>query len=86
MSLRKPTHDTLGSMDQIRYVSLGTMYRFSENQVAKIEPLTEIHEVNSKSMNIHVGILKNTCHPLCSDCCSRRTTGQCRLAHLVYYC
>ena len=65
MSLRKPTHDTLGAMDQIRYVFLGTMYRFSGNQVAKIEPVTksiraslkrEIHEANSKYMNINVGI------------------------------
>ena len=55
MSLRKPTHDTLGAMDPICYISLGTVSRFSGNQVAKIESLTtsviislkrEIHEEN----------------------------------------
>ena len=52
MSLR---YDTLGAIDQIWYVSLGTMSRFSGNQVVKIESLTksviislkrEIHEEN----------------------------------------
>ena len=41
MSLRKPTHDTLEAMDQICYVSLETMSRFSGSHVANIESLTK---------------------------------------------
>ena len=67
--LRKPTHDTVGAMDQICYVSLGTTSHFSGNQVAKIEPLTksiitspkrEIHEENLIIHDIYVGISKKT--------------------------
>ena len=69
MSLRKPTHDTVGAMDQICYVSLGTTSHFSGNQVAKIEPLTksvitspkrEIHEENLIIHDIYVGISRKT--------------------------
>ena len=59
MSLRKPTHDTLGAMDQICYVSLGAMSRFSGNQVAKIESLTKSviislkREIHEETLIIH---------------------------------
>ena len=45
MLIRNPTHDTLGTIDKIRYVSLGTMYRFTWNQLHK-DDANLIHDYN----------------------------------------